>query len=97
MLQRMSQRFAFERIGCLPRMRRNTALQSNNEVYTYLLEMSENNMRRVHNNKEKMVIIRARYCRTCSQEEEGKNERKRTHHQMDEETPMALSKPTPTN
>jgi hypothetical protein len=53
MLQRMSQRFAFERIGYLPRMRRNTALQSNNEVYTYLLEMSENNMRRVHNDKEK--------------------------------------------
>jgi hypothetical protein len=44
-----------------------------------------------------MVIIRARYCRTCSQEEEEKNERKRTHHQMNGVTTSPLSKPSPTN
>jgi hypothetical protein len=47
--------------------------------------------------RRKMVIIRARYCRTCSQEEEEKNERKRTHHQMNGVTTSPLSKPSPTN
>jgi hypothetical protein len=45
--------------------------------------------------RRKRHIIPARYCRTCSQEEDGKNEGKRKQHQIDEETPMALSKPTP--
>jgi hypothetical protein len=45
--------------------------------------------------RRKRHIFPARYCRTCSQEENGKNEGKRKQHQMDEETPMALSKPTP--
>jgi hypothetical protein len=44
--------------------------------------------------RRKWHIIPARYCRTCSQEEDGKNEGKRTQHQMNEETPMALSNPT---
>jgi hypothetical protein len=46
--------------------------------------------------RRKWVMIPVRYCRTCSQEE-GKNEGKRKQHQMYEETPMALSKPTPSN
>jgi hypothetical protein len=45
--------------------------------------------------RRKWVMIPAKYCITCSQKEEVKNEGKRTQHQMDEETTTALSKPTP--
>jgi hypothetical protein len=45
--------------------------------------------------RRKWYIIPARYCKTCSQEEEGKNEGKRTQHQMHRVTITALSKSTP--
>jgi hypothetical protein len=45
--------------------------------------------------RRKWVMIPAKYCITCSQKEEGKNEGKRAQHQTDEETTTALSKPTP--
>jgi hypothetical protein len=45
--------------------------------------------------RKKWYIIPARYCKTCSQEEEGENEGKRTQHQMHRVTITALSKSTP--